>query len=77
MNNKLGNLLISTELKKKETYVVLAFPCELDGNVFKWVVEIKGKNEAKDVLDSSSSFRLKTPSTQAVKEWMIMLKTVQ
>lgn len=43
---------------------------------FQVSVEIKAKNEAKDVLDSSSSFRLKTPSTQAVKEWMIMLKTV-
>ena len=39
MNNKLGNLLISTEFKKEETYVVLAFPCELDGNVFKWVLK--------------------------------------
>ena len=25
--------------KKKETYVVLAFPCELDANVFKWVLK--------------------------------------
>ena len=36
VSNESGNLLISTELKKKkETYVVLAFPCELDANVFK------------------------------------------
>ena len=39
VSNKSGNLLISTELKKKETYVVLAFPCELDANVFKWVLK--------------------------------------
>ena len=25
--------------KKKETDVVLAFPCELDANVFKWVLK--------------------------------------
>ena len=25
--------------KKKETYVVLVFPCELDANVFKWVLK--------------------------------------
>ena len=40
VSNESGNLLISTELKKKkETYVVLAFPCELDANVFKWVLK--------------------------------------
>ena len=43
---------------------------------FQVSVEIKAKNEAKDVLDSSSNFRLKTRSTQAVKDRMIMLKTV-
>ena len=43
---------------------------------FQVSVKKKAKNEAKDVLDSSSSFRLKTPSTQAVKDRMIMLKTV-
>lgn len=41
MNNKSGNLLMPTELKKKkkETDVVLAFPCELDASVFKWVLK--------------------------------------
>ena len=33
--------------KKKETYVVLAFPCELDANVFKWVLKKKPKMKLK------------------------------
>ena len=76
VSNKSGNLLISTELKKKGnlcgTNISVWVRCER----FQVSVEIKPKNEAKDVLDSSSSFRLKTPSTQAVKDRMIMLKTV-
>ena len=48
VSNESGNLLISTELKKKkETYVVLAFPCELDANVFKWVLKQKPKMKLK------------------------------
>ena len=76
VSNKSGNLLISTELKKKGNLCGTSISVWVRCERFQVSVEIKAKNEAKDVLDSSSSFRLKTPSTQAVKDRMIMLKTV-
>ena len=73
----IGKFIDFDRIKKKKgnlcgTSISVWVRCER----FQVSVEIKAKNEAKDVLDSSSSFRLKTPSTQAVKDRMIMLQTV-
>ena len=76
VSNKSGNLLISTELRKKGNLCGTSISVWVRCERFQVSVEIKAKNEAKDVLDSSSSFRLKTPTTQAAKDRMIMLKTV-
>ena len=76
VSNESGNLLISTELIKKGNLCGTSISVWVRCERFQVSVETKAKNEAKDVLDSSSSFRLKTPSTQAVKDRMIMLKTV-
>ena len=72
----IGKFIDFDRIKKKGNLCGTSISVWVRCERFQVSVEIKGKNEAKDVLDSSSSFPLKTPSTQAAKDRMIMLKTV-